>query len=184
MKSIKEFADEHLTWFQPKAIHQFYELRSEKELYGTVNFPKSFGSLAEAESADGKWTFKRIGFFQIKITIREAGSENDLAVFKPKWTGYAGSVEFADGKIFHWQSSNFFATKFDLHDSNGNALFSFRHGVDEQKLKDWFKTQARVEIYEPSKNIPETSMLILFCWYLIVVLQMESSTGAVASVAG
>jgi hypothetical protein len=184
MKSIKEIANEHLTWFQPKAIHQFYELRSETDLFGTVNFPKSFGSFAEAESTEGKWTFKRIGFFQIKITIRKAGSEKDLAVFKPKWTGYAGSIEFADGKVYHWQSSNFFATKFDLHDSSGKVLFSFRHGVDDQKLTDWFKTQARVEVNETAKNLPETGMLILFCWYLIVVLQMESSAGAVASAAG
>ena len=184
MKSVKEISNEHLTWFQPKAIHQFYELRSETDLYGTVNFPKSFGSLAEAESADGRWTFKRIGFFQIKITIREAGSDVDLAVFKPKWTGYAGSIEFADGKIFHWQSSNFFATKFDLQDSNEKILFTFRHGVEDQKLKDWFKTQARVEVSEEAKKISETSMLVLFCWYLIVVLQMESSAGAVATAAG
>jgi hypothetical protein len=184
MKPIIEAEHDNLTWFQPKAMHQFYELRSENDLFGTVNFPKTFGSFAEAESADGKWTFKRIGFFQIKITIRKAGSDTDLAVFKPKWTGYAGSIEFADGKEFHWQSSNFFASKFELHDSNGTVLFSFRHGVDDPKLKDWFKSQARVEINETAKQFPETSLLVLFCWYLIVVLQMESSAGAVAAAAG
>lgn len=184
MKSIKNLKNEHLTWFQPKTTQQIYELKSESDLYGTINFPKSFGSFAEAESADGKWTFKRIGFFQVKITIREFGSENDLAVFKPKWTGYAGSIEFTNGKIFHWQSSNFLATKFELHDNEGNLIFTFRHGVDEPKLKDWFKTQARVEFNETSKNIEEVSLLALFCWYLIVVLQMESSAGAVIIAAG
>jgi hypothetical protein len=56
--------------------------------------------------------------------------------------------------------------------------------VDDAKLKDWFKTQARVEIPEKKKELKELSLLVLLGWYLIIVLQMDSSSGAVVAAAG
>lgn len=183
MKSIKGIKEEQLTWVQPKAIEQTFELRCGEELFATLNFPKSLGSLAEASASNGKWTFKRVGFFNITITIREVGKEKDLAVFKPKRMSYSGSLEFANGKIYHWQSSNFWSTKFEFQDADNNTLVAFKSGIEEPKLKDWFKTQARVEISEPAKNLPELELLILFGWYLIIALQLDSSTGAVVAAA-
>lgn len=59
----------------------------------------------------------------------------------------------------------------------------FKSGVEEPKLKDWFKTQARVEISEQAKKYPELKLLILFGWYLIIALQLDSSAGAVVAAA-
>lgn len=183
MKPLKTISTEYPSWIQPKTIQQIYELRTKDDLYGTLIFPKTFGSLAEAESSEGKWTFKRVGFFNTRITVRELGAENDIAVFKPKWTGNAGIVEMANGKIYNWQSSNFWSTKVDFIDANGNAVVTFRSGVDEPKLKDWFKTQARVEVSEFGRDLPELSILVMLGWYLIVVLNMDSSAGAVVAAA-
>jgi len=181
MKSFQELKNEHPAWIQPKAMQQLFELRSQENLFCTLTFSKSSGSLAEAESYDGKWTFKRVEFFHTSFTIREFGKEKDIAVFRPKWTGNSGSLEFVNGKTFHWQSSNFWSTKFEFKKGDGDAVVTFRSGVDEPKLKDWFKTQARIEIPESSKNIHELSILILLGWYLIIVLQMDSSAGAVVA---
>lgn len=183
MKSLKEIPDEHLTWIQPKAMHQLYELRIKEDIYGTLLFPKSVGSLAEAETNDGKWSFKRVGFFNTKITIRNFGEEKDIAVFKPNLIASTGILEFANGKSFHWHSSNFWQTKFEFKNAEEETVVIFRSGVEEAKLKDWFKTQARVEIPENKKNLDELSLLILLGWYLIIVLQMDSSAGAVVAVA-
>jgi len=184
MKSIKEISNEHLTWIQPKAMHQFFELQLKDDLYGTLSFPKSVGSLAEAETSDGKWTFKRVGFFNTKITIRNYGEENDIAVFKPNLMATSGKLEFADGKYFTWNPSNFWQTKLEFKDESGAIIVGFRSGVDDAKLKDWFKTQARVEIPEKKKELKELSLLVLLGWYLIIVLQMDSSSGAVVAAAG
>ena len=182
MDFIKNIKDEQLNWIQPKATHQFYELRSDSGLYGNVNFPKSVGSLAEAESADGRWTFKRIGFFHTRITVRVAGRETDIAVLKPNLMASSGTLEFSGGKTFLWHASNFWATKFEFTDPAGEVIVTFRSGVDEPKFKDWFKTQARLEIPDNKKDLPELSLIALLGWYLIVVLQMDSSAGAVVSV--
>lgn len=183
MKSIRNIGGEQLIWIQPKAVEQSFELRGDEEVYATLNFPKSLGSLAEAAASNGKWTFKRVGFFNITVTIREVGKENDVAVFKPKRMSYSGTLEFSNGKVFHWQSSNFWSTRFEFLDSNNKTVAVFKSGVEEPKLKDWFKTQARVEIFEEAKDLPEMELLILFGWYLIIALQLDSSAGAVVAAA-
>lgn len=183
MKSLKEAGQEHISWTQPKATHQMFELKSKDYLYGTILFPKSVGSLAEAETLDGKWSFKRVGFFTTRITIRKRGEENDIAFFKPNMMASSGVLEFADGKKFQWHAANFWETKFEFKDANGEIVVTFRSGVEDPKLKDWFKTQARVEIAEDKINVPELSIMILLGWYLIIVLQMDSSTGAVVAAA-
>ncbi|MCX6169483.1 MAG: hypothetical protein NTX65_09090 [Ignavibacteriales bacterium] len=183
MKSLKEAGQEHLSWTQPKATHQSFELRIKDDLFGTLIFPKSVGSLAEAETFEGKWTFKRVGFFSTRITVRKSGEEIDIAAFKPNLMATTGILEFSNGKKYHWHSANFWETKFEFKDGEGETVVTFRSGVDEPKLKDWFKTQARVEIAEHKNDLPELSIILLLGWYLIIVLQMDSSAGAVVAVA-
>jgi hypothetical protein len=95
----------------------------------------------------------------------------------------SGSLEFANGKTFTWEAANFWATRFEFKDNAGNLLVTFRAGVEDPKLKDWFKTQARVEITEQAKDFPELSVIILLGWYLIIILHMDSSTSAVMAAA-
>ena len=61
----------------------------------TLRFRSIWGSLATAESADGCWTFKRVGFLQTRATIRTCESEDEIAVFKNNsWTG-GGTLELS-----------------------------------------------------------------------------------------
>ena len=65
MKNVRDFAgSDDLTWTQPKALKQAFELRAGEDVVGTLEFRNSFGSFATGESADGRWTFKRQGFFR------------------------------------------------------------------------------------------------------------------------
>jgi len=183
MKSLKEAGKEHLNWTQPKTTQQFFELKGNDDLFGTLLFPKSVGSLAEAETVEGKWTFKRIGFFTTKISVRKFGEEKDLAIFKPNLTASSGDLDFSGGKKYQWHASNFWGTRFEFKDEKGEVVLTFRSGIEDPKLKDWFKTQARVEIAEDKINVTELPIMVLLGWYLIIVLQMDSSTGAVVAAA-
>ena len=64
VKKIGEMIGRKLEWVQPSAWKMQYELRAGDELIATLRFRSSFGSFATAESADGCWTFKRVGFWQ------------------------------------------------------------------------------------------------------------------------
>ena len=87
-----------------------YELRADDEVIATLRFRSSFGTFATAESADGCWTFKRIGFWKTKATIRACGSETEIAFFKNNtWSG-GGTLELSDGRKFQattnlWQDN-------------------------------------------------------------------------------
>ena len=86
MRRIAELVGQSLKWEQPSALKMNYELRKgDGELAALLHFRSSFGSFATTETADGCWTFKRIGFFQTKVTIRACGSDHDIAIFKKQY---------------------------------------------------------------------------------------------------
>jgi hypothetical protein len=61
-------------------------------------FETVFGSLATAKSSAGAWTFKRVGFFKPRVTVRIQGEENNLVVYYPERAGAEGVLEFSDGE--------------------------------------------------------------------------------------
>ena len=48
----------------------------------TLRFRSSSGSLATAESAEGCWTFKRVGFLQTRVTIRPLAADTNCWMTK------------------------------------------------------------------------------------------------------
>ena len=106
MKKIAEIAQRKLKWSQPKALKREYELRADRELVATLKYRSAWGSFAIAESADGCWTFKRVGFWQTKATIRASGSDTDVAVFNNNTWANGGTLELTDGRKYP-ATSNF-----------------------------------------------------------------------------
>src|SRR6185436_3064756 len=119
MKEITRSSD--LKWVQPSAFKMDYELRAGDEVAARLRFRSAFGSFATGESADGCWTFKRVGFFQTRITIRECGEETDIATFtNSTWSG-GGTLEFTGGtKIL--ATTSFWRTTLEFTTESGSAL--------------------------------------------------------------
>ena len=98
MLKITELIGQESRWTQPHASKMEYELRARDVIAATLSFRSSFGSFATATSADGTWTFKRVGFWQTRATVRADGAEADLAVFKNNtWSG-GGTLELPGGR--------------------------------------------------------------------------------------
>lgn len=57
MKRMADLAGRELRWVKSDG----YELRDGDTVAATLRFRSMWGSLATAESADGCWTFKRVG---------------------------------------------------------------------------------------------------------------------------
>ncbi len=182
MKLIKEAIHSQPQWVQPRASQNRFELRSGEDLYAGLEFPKWYGSLAIATSAEQRWTFKRVGFFNPRITVRSEGSESDLAIFRPKWTGNEGTAQLASGAAYTWKTANFWATEYAWQNAAGEALILYKQGIEASWLADLFKTQARVEIQPAAQGIPDLALLAILGWYLIVLKQQEDA-GAAAAVA-
>jgi hypothetical protein len=180
MENISRAFSLHAEWIQPKAMERRFELRTGDLLFASLAFTKMTGSLATATSSDGSWTFKRVGFFNPRATIRTDGADTDLGIYTPKWSGASGILQMADGTPYHWRHANFWATKMEWTTPARSPLVTFQSGVENSRLSDMFKVQAGVSFSVEARHLKELSLLVLFGWYL-VVLDHDDSAAAVAA---
>lgn len=181
MESLPSAINLPLFWVQPKAIERQFELRSANRLFGNLRFESAWGTLATASSAAGNWTFKRVGFLNPRLTVRQAGATDDLALYWPKFWG-DGWLEFVGGSRFHWKATNFWRTEWGFANEQEELLFLLKPGVEKPKLSDLLKTQAVVEIQPGGHHLAELPLLLMLGWYLMI-LHQEDTTVIVATTA-
>src|SRR6185295_20083036 len=162
MKGIADPGNRELEWTQPRALKMQYELRADNEIVATLRFRSSFGSFATGESADGCWTFKRVGFFQTRVSIRQCGEETDIATFTNNtWSG-GGTLEFAGGaKLL--VTTSFWQTKLQFTTESGSPLVQFNTG-------GMIHLNATVEIDPAAERREDLPLIVLLGWYLVVMM--------------
>jgi hypothetical protein len=177
MRRIADLSSQSLNWEQPAALKMQYELRTgDGELAGSLRFRSSFGSFATAESADGCWTFKRVGFWRTRVTVRSCGSDDDIAVFKNNtWSG-GGTVELSNGQTFR-ATTNFWQTKFGFETEAGEKLVEFA-------TSGLLHLSATVELHPRFVTLAELPLMVMFGFYLIIMMHADDSTAAVVGAAG
>jgi hypothetical protein len=167
MKHIADVASAELRWQQPSALSQRYELRADDTLVATLTFRSDWGSFARAESADGCWTFKRVGFWQTRITVRQCDSETDLATFQHNtWSG-GGTLTLADGRVFQL-TTNTWQTKLEVLDSQQIPLLHYASS-------GLFKLGATLTVEPQARASAELPWLTLFGWYVIVMMYQDAA---------
>lgn len=180
MEPIRNAKNIPLYWVQPKTMARFYLLHGGDHELASLDFQSAFGSLAIADTAEHTWSFKRMGFFNPRITVRLPDEETDLATFEPRWTGTEGTLSLAGGRTFQWRASNFWATKFAFLDSAGEPLLLFMEGSEQGRLSDLFKTQALLEITPAGWQVAELDLLVTLGWYLLILYHEDAAAGAAA----
>jgi hypothetical protein len=176
MPSLRERVGTDLRWIQTHALRREFELRSGEETVSTLAFRSTFGSLASAQSDDGRWTFKRVGFWRSHVTVREAGSETDLAVFRNNtWTA-GGTLELADGRAYR-ANTNFWMTSYQFTDASDQPLVRFTH------VGGMFHLSCDVQVEPAGVKLAELPWLVALGLYLVVKLRDDAS-GAAAAAAG
>ena len=185
MEPLIEFTGGLLEWVQPKVFERNYELVSGETLVATLAFRSSFGTLAVAETAEGSWTFKRVGFLNPRISVRQVGGLDDLALYRPRFWG-GGDLAFTGGPVVSWRSTDFWTTEWAFFDPVDQALLAFRPGREKERLADIFKSQATVEVSPVGAGSPHLSILASLGMYLLVLHQDDtaaviSATGATAA---
>jgi hypothetical protein len=173
MKSIRKIAPATLHWVQLRAIKHEFELLSGDELCGTLRWEKAFGSLASATSDDGQWTFKRVGFLNPRVTVRQPGSDLDIAIFKPGWTG-SGVLEFPSGRRFQWEHKDFWRLEWTFQEAS-QELLRFKSKAGSLKMK------VGVDLSPSVKNLPEASLLASLGMYLLVLMRDDSAAASAST---
>ena len=171
MRPISDTAGEELLWIQPAARRREHELRAGDDVVATLRFQG--GSLADAEAEGHHWTFKRQGFWQPRVTVRVAGSDADVAVFRPRWAG-GGTLDFADGRSVRLSSANFWQSEWVWQEKDDPLiLFKGRHGI--------VKAKGAVEIQPGAAGRADTPLLVLLGWYLILLHADDTAAATVGA---
>lgn len=166
MQSLDELAGRALVWTPSPSVKKSYELRVGEQTYGTVSWQR--GSLAAADIDGNHWTFKREGFWHPRITVRVAGSESDLAIFKPAWSG-AGTLELSAVRRVQWSAANMWHSEWAWQESGGSPLVHFK------SHQHWTKLEGKVEIQPGAAASPDLPLLVSLGWYLLVLLAQDTA---------
>jgi hypothetical protein len=167
---MSDFIGRELTWVQPHLLKSQYELRAGDVPLATLTRRSIFGSFATGESNEGCWTFKRIGFFQTRVTIRNRGRDSDIAVFKNATWSAVGTLEFPDRRRV-LATTNFWQTNLEFKTEQNMLLFTF-------KIRGFIRSGATLIIEVPAAEMPELPWMVMLGWYLIIMMQEDDSAAA------
>jgi len=171
MRHLADVVHGELHWKQPHLFDSTYELVSGDEQVATLSFRSAFGSFATAETADGSWTFKRVGFWQTRATVREEGAPTDLAVFEHNtWSG-GGTLTFAGGPGVQ-VTTNFWQSRIEFQLEDGTILFRYQ-------TEGFMRHGAELTIEPAGARMNALPWLLAFGWYLVVMMHHDAATTAV-----
>jgi hypothetical protein len=171
----KTVRETELVWVQPKLMRQEYELQAGSRVVATLRWLKRFGSLAEAECEGSRWTYKRGGFLRPRVTVREAGKEQDLAILEPGWLGN-GELQFVDGPHCLWRR-NFWQTQCTFLSSSNEEMVRFA----PKSIR--LKQRVTVEVSRAGAAAAELPILLTLGLYLIVLMSDDASAAVAITAA-
>jgi hypothetical protein len=143
-------------------------LRDEEGALAHLEFRSSGGSLAQGTTAEGLWTFKRVGFFRPQLTVRVAGATADLARMEFPVRGPA-ILHWADGRQHLWRAVRPAGVE------AGQLDRRFRRMVF---ARSWRSQGGALEGETEWAYLRGDPVLLLFAWYRLV---LESEDGAAAT---
>jgi hypothetical protein len=173
---IADVARARLQWVQPHALSRRFELRHGDDIVARLDFRSAFGSMASGESADGLWTFKRVGFWRTRVTVRADGSDDNVAVFEPAtWSG-GGTLHLPGGDTLR-ATTSFWRTTLEFQATDDVPLVRYdTHGL--------VRLAADVTVLPEGARMPALPWVVMLGWYLIVLMHEDSSAAAVVATMG
>lgn len=168
--SLSEFSEKY-SWYKKFDDKRIYELSAEKKVLASLIWMKDIGTLAEGSSADGKWTFKRTGFFKPSITVRKLNDEQNYATLRFNWTNES-ELLLPNGKKYFWKNLNLWRGEWGFVSEKNNIVL--------QTVPNYNKRGADGFVYYNHKSIPKEDLylLILISWYIIVSYSEEETISA------
>lgn len=168
---IGDAARETLRWQQPLAARRRYVLEVKGQAVAKLAFRSAFGTLAEGTSEEGTWTFKRVGFFAGRVTVRRGGGDTDLAVYVPGTWDAGGTLTLAGGRSIKI-TTNLWHTRMEFLGDDGATLLHLDVG-------GLGRLSVEVQSTPAALPLPELPWLVMLGCYLVV--NMRSDAEALAA---
>ena len=161
MKRIADVLVPALSWVRPRVLRREYHVVANRELVGTLRWPRRWSSLAIAESADGRWTFQRFGLFRCNVCVRVDGRSADAAVFLTGWWGN-GVLDLGAGRRYRWRRAGLWHPWWVFTDARGVGVVRCRSRLT------FSRTRGRIEVTPSVLPEPDIPLLVLLGVYRLI----------------
>ena len=101
MAVLTRFEPTVLVWRRGPETPPTYTLQGEGGPVAILAFLPQDGCLARVQTSEGIWTLRHRAFPAGAVTLRNLGSQVDLATYHPHLGGH-GKLKFLDGDTFDW----------------------------------------------------------------------------------
>lgn len=167
MKTIREMNSQIIEW---KGTWE-YLLQSGEDVVGTLRLKDKQITWAMAESAKGRWRFKKKWFPFDKVILYHNDSDAELGVLRRKLSEQKSSLQFPDGHIFYWQPTNTWRNKCTFTDVFGEHLLHFRRNSNPFTILATPKgySTGSVEVTRFGLYTHELPLLLLLGCYLMII---------------
>jgi hypothetical protein len=175
-----DFADidvHEAQWLQPHSSERRFDLVAEGATLARLTFRSRWGSFALAETAAGRWTYKRVGFMNPRVTVRVEGGTEDIGVYEPRWAG-DGVLRLKGERTIRWKPEGFWRRTWTFVEGEDRVLLRFSPGVEGQGFKDMLKTQLTLEIEQPGRGHAALPILATLGLYLLILHNDDAAAGA------
>jgi hypothetical protein len=170
MKSFNDLESQNVRWVQQSMWNNTYELRTDAgDVVATMKRPSMWRSAVEIEAVGNRWRFERKGFWQNRVEATSIGTGEVAATYRAGMM--KGSVQLADGRVFHWQQGNWWGTKWTWTDEHGEPIIGFKTGGA-------FTLNGELNLDPDVMEMKTMSLLVFLGWYLIVLNHEDSSVAA------
>lgn len=160
-----------LAWEKTAGGGPIFALKAKEGVVATLAFTPEDATLARVETAGGAWTLRHSRFPASSVTLRQADSRTDLALFHPHVVGN-GKLIFQGGETFEWVRLGGIHPGAAFLDLDGLPLVHLSLNPDAtSRTAPEGQPLSRVDISRPHRHPADPALLASVGWYL---LQLET----------
>ena len=174
MESLSNYAGRELIWAPARTAKRTYELRVDDHILATLSQPSAWRQNRVAVSADGRWSFARVGFFRQRLVIADADTGAEVASMSSQDWKRQGTLTMPDGRRYEWRNGSFWGSKWAWLDESGQPVMHFKQFGS-------FRLQCAVVIEPQAASDPRLTFLAALGWYLMLLAHQDSVVAATAA---
>lgn len=155
-----------ITW-SSISCNRRHELKLNGEIVGELTRPSLWSQRFIAETREGRWTFRRGGFFGTGSEIVDTDSGLTVASFKGGW-GSGGTLTFADSQTFRFSCQGWWRPVWTVATEGGQPVLLLHAREKAVELPG-------------GTAVPDSrlSLLIMFAWYRKLQADEDAASAAV-----
>jgi len=137
---------------------------------------RMFGTLATGQIGDKRWTFKRVRRWLLrrKVTVRVAGTDEDVATVEFRWNG-AATIRTREGDEIGWRCTKRWRREWVCVDQTDTALLTLKI------LRHFLRTEFQVQALKYDLLQSKLPWLLILSAYTVILAQDEAAALAAAA---